>query len=251
MFMNPNTDENRGVATLEPPRPAAKLAPAPEPVHSDWGDDEQELTGFKKWRTPLLVGVIAITGITFAVKALSKSDGSRVKRQDMAIVSIQALPPPPPPPPPPPETMKEEKMIEQEEEKEAEPDPEPAVTTAVQGPSSGGMAVAASNRGSVIKPSGQSGKTKWGWYASQVQGRVSEALRGNARTRAASGRVEVRIWADTTGRITRAKLTGTTGDAAVDRAIENDVLTGLRLNEPPPDGMPMPIVMRVTARRPN
>ena len=142
-------------------------------------------------------------------------------------------------------------MIEQEEEKEAEPDPEPAVTTAVQGPSNGGMAVAASNRGSVIRPSAGSGKTKWGWYASQVQARVSEALRGNARTRAASGRVEVRIWADTTGRITRAKLIGTTGDSAIDRAIEGEALTGLRLSEPPPDGMPMPIVMRVTARRPN
>ena len=89
------------------------------------------------------------------------------------------------------------------------------------------------------------------WYASAVQVTVSDALRKNPRTRDANFRVEVRVWADLTGRISRAQLVRTTGDSRLDDAIRNDVLAGLQLNEAPPDGMPMPIVMRLSAHRPN
>jgi len=46
-------------------------------------------------------------------------------------------------------------------------------------------------------------------------------------------------------------LTPSTGDAEIDAVIRNDVLGGLTLREPPPKDMPMPIVTRVTAQRPN
>ncbi len=63
--------------------------------------------------------------------------------------------------------------------------------------------------------------------------------------------VTARIWLDATGRITRATLAGSTGDPATDTAIRQEILTGLQLQAPPPDGMPMPIVMRLKATRPN
>jgi periplasmic protein TonB len=80
---------------------------------------------------------------------------------------------------------------------------------------------------------------------------VGDALRQNPHTRDATFSVKARIWSDLTGRVTRAKLAGTTGDRIVDNAIQNEVLTGLQLKEAPPDGMPMPIVMRLTGRRPD
>lgn len=92
--------------------------------------------------------------------------------------------------------------------------------------------------------------SKWGWYAGQVQGKISEALRNNRKTRAIAIRVDVRIWPDQTGRVTRAQLASSTGDAAVDAAIRDEILTGLQLQEPPPAGLPTPIVLRLTARRP-
>ena len=92
---------------------------------------------------------------------------------------------------------------------------------------------------------------KWGWYASEVQVRIAEALRQNTHTKNASLRVEVRIWPDSTGRVVRAQLVDSTGDEAVDNAIKNEILTGLQLQEAPPQGMPTPIVLRLTARRPN
>jgi outer membrane biosynthesis protein TonB len=94
----------------------------------------------------------------------------------------------------------------------------------------------------------QGGSGRWGWYASRVQNSISQALQSNTNTRTADFRVDVQIWPDRTGRITRAHIARSTGNAALDNAITNEVLTGLILQEPPPDGMPMPIVLRLTAR---
>jgi len=81
--------------------------------------------------------------------------------------------------------------------------------------------------------------------------RIADALRSNATTKTASiSSLQVRIWPDASGRITRASLAGSTGNATVDAAIENQVLVGLRLQEPPPAGMKLPIVLRLSARRP-
>ena len=95
------------------------------------------------------------------------------------------------------------------------------------------------------------GGTKFGWYAGKVQSSVASALRNHRRTRSAKLSIKVRIWADSSGRVTRASLEGTSGDPATDSAITNEILTGLQLPEAPPQDMPMPIVMRISAKRPN
>ena len=171
----------------------------------------------------------------------------------MVQLHLPPAPPPPPPPPPPPEAMKEEKMIEAEKvEEEAPPDPTPVVDTALKGPGAGAIPIAAGTRGfGGPRNTGPSMKARWAAYASHVQTRIADALRSNRRTRNANARVVVRIWTDSTGRVTRATLGDSTGEKAVDDAIEREVLPGLQLREAPPQGMPMPIVLRVTARRPN
>ena len=93
-------------------------------------------------------------------------------------------------------------------------------------------------------------RSRWGWYASQVQSRIQQAVRANRATRAASIRVDVKIWADSAGRVSRAAIANSSGNAALDAALRDQVLTGLQLSEPPPEGMPMPLVLRLTARRP-
>ena len=62
--------------------------------------------------------------------------------------------------------------------------------------------------------------------------------------------VRVKVWADATGRITKVSLGGSTGIAELDNAIKSEVLSDLVLPEPPPQGMPMPIVMHFSAKRP-
>ena len=95
------------------------------------------------------------------------------------------------------------------------------------------------------------GGSRWGWYAGQVQNRIADALRKNAHTSSATMNIQVKVWPDSTGRIGRAQLVGSTGDRVMDDAIKNEVLTGLQLQEPPPADMPVPITLRLNARRPN
>lgn len=98
---------------------------------------------------------------------------------------------------------------------------------------------------------GGGGGSRFGWYASIVQSQIEAALRGNSRTRNAVMQVQVRLWADGSGRVIRVQLVSSTGDAELDAIIRNDVLGSLTLREPPPKDMPMPVVARVTARRPS
>jgi hypothetical protein len=88
-------------------------------------------------------------------------------------------------------------------------------------------------------------------YAGQMQARVMDALRKNPHTSYAALNIKVKVWPDSTGRITRAELIGTTGDHVIDEAITNEVLKGLQLQEPPPADMPAPIILRIIGRRPN
>ncbi len=98
---------------------------------------------------------------------------------------------------------------------------------------------------------GGGGGSQWGWYAGEVQARIVDALRQNDKTKAARIHLKVRIWVSNAGSVTRATLASSSGDASLDEALKNQVLIGLSLPEAPPSGMPMPIVMMISAQRPN
>lgn len=151
--------------------------------------------------------------------------------------------------------MIEQTPVENEPKPEQAPDEPPAADlgTGIKGdgpPDGFGLSGSGSGRSNGTGSGNQQQRSRWGWYAGQVQSRIQQAVQTNRRTRAASIRAEVKVWADSTGRITRAKLTSTTGDAALDATLRDEVLAGLQLSEPPPEGMPMPINLRITARRP-
>ena len=148
-------------------------------------------------------------------------------------------------------------MVEQApvDDKEQKPDDKPpeaaAVTTSIVGNGPDAFGLKAGNGGNYLGGNGGSHQgSKWGWYAGQVQTSIADALRKNPLTRSAALSLKVRIWPDVTGRVTRAKLAETTNDQKLDAAI-TDALIGLQLKEAPPAGMPTPIVLRITAHRPN
>ena len=208
-----------------------------------------------------IVAVLAIVGLIFAGQSLfAKKTPPPRKTAEVTMVKIVSTPPPPPPPPPQPQKMPEEKMIEQApvDDSAAKPDDAPApaaadVGTSIKGDGGNdGFGLTANRGGGTIGGTGaaRTAASRWGWYAGDVQSVVSEALRRHPRTRDADFRIEVRIWPDLTGRVTRAQLVRSTGDAKVDEVIRSEILAGLQLKDPPPAGMPLPIVMRLTARRP-
>jgi TonB family protein len=211
-------------------------------------------------------GVVASVVIVFggAIYLFFSGDNAPPPRQvrDLTVVKIM---PPPPPPPPPPQQMPEQKMIEQPKmvepeikppEKPNDEPPKDAKNDQPPGPLS--LDAKAEGPGDLFQlgghpggsPFGGGGGTRWGWYASIVQSQVDSALRNNEKTRNAQMQVQIRIWADESGRVTRVQITPSTGDSALDAALRDEVLGGLVLRQPPPKDMPMPMVLRVSERRP-
>ncbi len=203
---------------------------------------------------------VALTGLIVLVKVFRHADAAPVKKAaEMVMIKPVAPPPPPPPPPPQQQVQPKEQMMEQTPVDEAEtkpdapaPDAGPEIGTNVAG--NGGpdaFGLGGNKRGTIGGGGGgRANSSRFGWYANLVDRAVSDALRQNGITRIATFNIKARIWADATGRVTRAKMEST-GDPAVDRAIKNTVLANFQLPEPPPEGMPMPVVMRFTARRPD
>jgi TonB family protein len=89
---------------------------------------------------------------------------------------------------------------------------------------------------------------RYAWYYSKIAAQLEEELRKSKRLSTAEARVELRIWTDSSGRITRVQLIRSTGNREIDEAIQSVV--GLRLRDPPPADIPMPMIARVIARRP-
>ena len=231
--------------------------------------EEEEQSFFQKHR--VIIGCALIAAIAVAVWFGQGLFGRTARpRQEHNVILVNLPPPPLPPPPPPPSqlppppTESEQKMIAQEPVTEIESKPDeaskseppasesPALGTSVQGDGPpDGFGLRGGNSffgGGTGKTISRGNSTRWGWYANQIQSAISQALQSDNHTRTADFRIVVQIWSDRTGRIARAHIAGSTGNAALDNAITNEVLAGLILQEPPPDGMPMPIVLRLTAR---
>ncbi len=220
----------------------------------------------------VIAGIVVLLLAAFALtKCLGDKKGAPPPRQMPVMVNIAPPPPRSTPPPratPPPEPRdqpepKPDEMIDQPPVQEDQPpapaeappeEPPAGLGTNITGDGPGdsfGLSGSGNGRiGGTGTGSGGGGGGKWGAYAAQVQSQVASALRGDSETRLADLRITVKVWPDSSGRITRAQLVGSSGDPAMDRAIER-VLTSTRLSEPPPADMPSPINLRITARRPS
>lgn len=245
-----------------PARGAASAA-SHTPHHYDKLVDEGENEGFfGRHRTKVVIGAFALLGAgAFYFLSTAKHTATVKAPEKMVVVSLPPLPPPPPPPPPPkrePPPPKPEQKMEKESAPEDKPKeeapkaPEPpkeALGTGVKGNGPGIAGLGSSGNGGGFGGPKSGGGSKYGYYAGMVQSKVTQALQSNGHTRSAAMDIKVRIWPDSTGRITRVALDTKTGDPKLDAAIQNEVLANLQLAEPPPAGMPLPIVMRLTARK--
>ncbi len=231
----------------------------------------QEASGLRKYAPAIVIGAAALGAIGAAFVFFRSSDDlPRKLPPEITVVNI--LPPPPPPPPPPPEQkmieqtpVKQEEFQEQKpvEEAKQEPKDDPKPQDAKDEPLPGPLSLDAKAVGPGDafglggKPGGRGligggggGGSKWGWYASIVQSQVESALHTNTHTRSVVMQMKLRLWADASGRVSRIQIDSSSGNPEVDTAVQSEVLAGLTLREPPPKDMPMPIVMRITTRRP-
>lgn len=207
---------------------------------------------------------LCVIGVVVVVLFGQVLKGHKGPRQHKApeLVMIRPITLTPPPPPPPPQIVQRQQVTEQTmvndqdvtPEEQAPEEPAASLGTGIvgNGPADA-FGLGERDTGIFAGQGGAGGQgtgNRFGSYFSQVKEALSDALRQNPRTRNASFNVKVRIWADLTGRITRAKLVESTGDAAVNEALKSGVLIGRQLPDTP-DGMNMPVELHLTARRPN
>jgi periplasmic protein TonB len=222
----------------------------------------------------LAFAVLAVLGIRWIVSANHEAPVAR-KPMQVAIVNLQAPPPKPPPPPPapvPPPKVEDEPQARRVDLDPAEIPPDAPRPDASE-PAPGPLALAAEGEGpgDAFQLAGNPGGkgllsgggigdgtgtgvggtgsgNRFAWYYVKVAADLEEAFRRHKRMSSASARVELRVWTDAAGRISRVQLIRSTGDLELDQAIQSVV--GLKLREPPPRDIPMPMIARLTARRP-
>ena len=228
--------------------------------YQDFDDDKAQKSFLKRNRIKIIVGVafvVVVGSVTVLVKTYGKIPPPR-KPQEI-VIHLQPLPPmpPPPPPPPPPPQPPEQKFVEQpkdlkpleKKDEQKNPDKPPGSPVVASGPPSDfGLGGSGGREGGF----GGGGGSEYGPYAAEVIVAIKARLESNSKTNQATFHgIKTRIWADKTGRVIKATVSGTTGDPAVDDALKNEILVGLQLQEPPPQDMPMPIVLRITEQRTN
>ena len=212
----------------------------------------------------ILLAIVLLGGIASFLTSGGKTKKPGPRKSEIVQITLPPPPPPPPPlpkvaPPPPKEVeQKEQEMIEQEPVPDDEPPPDNTppeapsddLSTSIAGNGPGMEGLGGGNGNGKIGGNGRKGGgSKFGWYAAKVQTSIAEALRRHPSTRNAKMVLQVRVWPDSNGRITRAQLVNSSGNPAVDQAIKNQILTGLQLPQAPPADMPIPIVLRITASK--
>ncbi len=198
------------------------------------------------------------------------------KAMQFTVVSVQPTPQPKPPPPPPQQVTPTKELDEPQPNRiEIRPTdiPPPDAPRPPDAPSGGRLALAAEGEGSgdafnlAGNPGGRGllsggglgdgsgdgvgqgdASARYGWFFAKVQADIEEALRRTKQLSNASTRVDLRVWWAENGRISRVQLVRSTGNPKLDEAVQSVV--GLVLRQPPPRDIPMPLILRLTARRP-
>jgi protein TonB len=210
-----------------------------------------------------LGAVLTISLVTYAVKSLLDGGG---KPRKPSIQTIAVLRPPPPPPPPKPEEKPPEPEVKKEEVKLPDPEPKPqdsADDKPPPGPDLGvdadgsgagdGFGLVGKKGGQDITTLGQGGggganRAQFALFTNLVQAHLQDELSKNRKLRSADYRVVLRLWLSQDGRVSRAELAGSSGDAEIDQAIRATLAEAAPLRQAPPSDMPQPLKLRLTSR---
>jgi protein TonB len=210
-----------------------------------------------RWGGAALALIVAVLLVLWLKDVLTSGKPSRpMKLQQITLVR----PPPPPPKPPeekPPEPeVKEEVKLEQPAPETPQPAdaPPPGADLGVDadgtGDGDGFGLVGKKGAGDLI--GGGGGGSPWGRYDALLNEALSAAFQqALARDKALKGKnykVIVKVWIDSSGKVTRAALVDSTGDERADEVLR-DALSSMRaLRDAPPTDMPQPVKVRVTSR---
>jgi len=227
----------------------------------DYNDNEEP--GFLAKYRFVIVGlvVVVIVGGVVLVAHFFTGTIPPPRKPESITISLPPPPPPPPPPPtpPPPKPPPEQKVVEvtpikpMDKPKDAPkaPDhaPGPPGPKASGPPSDDGLAGGGGGGDGGIGGSGP--VDPFAVYAGEVQDAVKQALgRNSATSHANIHHLRVKLWINSTGRVTRVAPAESSGDPTVDDALRNQALVGTQISDPPPSGKSISFDMYSDAVRP-
>ena len=204
----------------------------------------------------LLVVLSLIGGIGYGIKSLM-SGGAPQKKQVTTIKLIPDTPPPPPPPPkePPKEQPKPDAPKELKIEQPKPVETPPAEQIKMEGPagdSPSAFAAGAVNndyKGGEVKTIGSDGGAKFNWYAGLVKSQIEAALEKDKKLAEGQYKLIVSVWLKPNGDIEKLAVLQSDAIAEIEQAIKAALDSMPAMREAPPEGMPQPIKLRITARK--
>lgn len=222
--------------------------------------DQEQVPAARVWitRIALLLLILAIlAGIGYGIKKLL-GGGPTHKKQ---ITTVKLLPDtPPPPPPPPPKEPPKETPKEQPKEAPKEPEPKPAETppaetlkmegAAGDGPSpfqSG--AVNNEYKGGAVATIGSDGGVKYRWYAGLVKSQIERAIERDKKLTQGQYKIVVSVWLKPNGQFERLSVEQSDTTPEIEQGIREALNDLPAMQESPPENMPMPIRLRISAKK--
>jgi protein TonB len=199
----------------------------------------------------VFVTATAASGAVYLIKQFIDSPPPPPKQviQEVRLIRPPTPPPETPPPPPPPEV----------EEKVNLPDPPPMPDAPSDQPPAGdllgldsdgvaggdGFGLAARRGGRDLLASGGD---RFGWYAGMLKQDLLSLLGEERDFRLRAYSVNVRLWLDAHGGVTRVDLASSTGDRDLDKRLRERLSGMERVAQAPPDDLPQPIQLRIVSR---
>ena len=215
---------------------------------------ETEIKSPRRWVSIVVIAVLGaavVALVTWGIMTLM--GGKSGKPRKPPVVTLLPDKPPPPPPPPKeekkPEPPKENKDVKMEPPKET---PQPAQNEPLKMEGAAGDGDSAFGAGTVGREyaGGNIGATgaAQGMYAGRLQRHLQEQLSRNRKLKESDYRVTVRVWLRRDGSVEKADLAQSTGNSGLDDLLREALLQVAAMREAPPENMPQPIRIRITAR---
>ena len=195
--------------------------------------------------------LMMILGFVWFVRTMMAAKTAKPERMIETVQIIRPPPPPPPdqPPPPPPEKTEEALPKDTPEPAPKDDEPPPAGPLGLDAQGSAGEdafgLAARAGGGDLI---GGNGNAAFAWYTNRLKDAILAKLSADGRIGSKRFSLSVRVWIEADGRIKQVKLASTTGDGALDKAIEADLSSLARLSEAPPIEMPQPVSLKIVSR---
>ena len=221
-------------------------------------DAESQASVWLKRIAIILLGLLILTALGYGIKKLMSGGDSHPKKK-ITTIALKDLPPPPPPPPPkeqpkeqPKDQPKEVKEVQQPKPAEAPP----SEVLKMDGPAGDGPS--AFQAGAVTKdfdkgnPSttiGGDGGAKYNWYAGLLRSQIQETLEKDKTLKESQYKLIVSVWLRPNGDVEKLEWSGNEAEPEIQQAVKTALDSMPAMREAPPEGMPQPIKLRITARK--